>query len=66
MMSQKSGSFECYVPVSYIENISLLMQLAIDEDRRCRSRMRAEEVKAEAGSTGVTTGRIGVTSGSLV
>ena len=25
------------------------MQLAIDEDRRCRSRMRALEIKAEAG-----------------
>ena len=29
----------------------LLMQLAIDEDRQCRSQMRALEMKAEAGGT---------------
>ena len=45
-----------------------MMQLAIDEDRRCRSRMRAQRRKLKQGarSAGVTTGCVGITSGSLV
>ena len=45
-----------------------MMQLAIDETAECRSRMRAEDVKQEqeARSAGVTTGRVGFTSDSLV
>ena len=44
------------------------MQLAIDEDRRVQKPDEGLEMKAEAGSAqhGVTTGRVGITSGSLV
>ena len=41
------------------------MQLAIGEDRRVQEPDEGL-IKAEEGSAGVTTGRVGITSGSLV
>ena len=44
------------------------MQLAIDEDRRVQKPSEGLEIKQkqEARSAGVTTGCVGITSGSLV
>ena len=42
------------------------MQLAIDEDRRGAEAERGLVVKQKQEGAGVTTGRVGITSGSLV
>ena len=49
-------------------DVRVLMQLAVDEDRRVRKPDEGWSDEAEAGArcAGVTTGRVGITSGSLV